>query len=123
MPQFVLLVGVLISVTSVYLILQPDRLGPLLDRVFNSWRRYAVALARLLVGAGLIASADTVALPGAVSAAGWLYALAGLGLVALPEPAQRGMVMWFSGLSTLAARVWLLLSLAFGLFLVYCYLA
>lgn len=122
MPQFVLMVGILISGVSVYLILQPARLAGLLDRVFGSWWLYGAALMRLLLGAGLIASADTVALPGLVQAFGWLFVLGGLGLVAIPVPPLRRLAGWFGSLSPLATRLWLLLSLLFGLFFIYVYL-
>ena len=123
MPQFVLMVGILISGVSVYLMLQPARLTGLLDRVFSSWWLYGAALMRLLLGAGLIASADTVALPGLVQAFGWLFVLGGLGLVAIPAPPLRRLAGWFGALSPLATRLWLLLSLFFGLFFIYVCLA
>ena len=123
MPQFVLMVGALVTATSLYLLLQPARLAGLLDRVFGSAWLYSAALLRLLLGAGLIASADTVALPGLVRAFGWLFVLGGLGLVAIPAPPLRRMAGWFGALSPLATRLWLCLSLLFGLFFVYAYLA
>ena len=123
MPEFVLVVGALIASTSLYLILQPRQLRVLLDKVFSSWWRFGVALLRLLLGAGLIASAPTVALSKAVEAFGWLFVLGGLGLVAIPAPPLQAMARWFATFSPLATRLWLLLSLAFGLFFIYAYLA
>ncbi len=123
MPEFVLLVGALIALTSLYLILQPGRLRGLLDRVFASGWRFGVALLRLLLGAGLIASAHTVALPRVIEVFGWLFVMGGLGLVAIPLPLLQGMARWFSRLSPAATRLWLLLSLSFGLIFVYAYLA
>ena len=123
MPQFVLMVGVLVSGVSVYLMLQPERLHVLLDKVFGSWWLYGAALLRLLLGAGLIASANTVALPWVVQIFGWLFVLGGLGLVAIPVAALRRLAAWFQALSPLATRLWLLLSLLFGVFFIYAYLA
>ena len=119
MPQFVLMVGMLISVISLYLMLQPERLGKLSDRVFGSRWLYGAALLRLLLGAGLIASAPTVAMPGIVRAFGWLFVLGGLGLVAIPQPPLQRIAGWFGSLPSLATRMWLSLSLLFGLFFVY----
>jgi hypothetical protein len=90
-----------------------------LDRVYGSGWLYGAALLRLLVGAGLIASASSVAMSEIVRGFGWLFALAGLGLVAIPTPPLRRMAGWFGSLSPLAARAWLLLSLSFGLFFIY----
>ena len=113
----------LISATSLYLLLQPTRLAVLLDTVFGSWWLYGAALLRLLLGAGLIASAHTVALSEAVQAFGWLFVIGGLGLVAIPAPPLRRMAKWFAALSPLATRLWLSLSLLFGLFFIFVYLA
>ena len=57
MSQLVLLVGLLVSGISLFLIIQPGRMPGLLDKVFGSRWLYAVALLRLLLGAGLIAAA------------------------------------------------------------------
>jgi hypothetical protein len=123
MPQFVLMVGVLVSATSFYLLFKPTHLAGLLDRVFGSGWLFGAALLRLLLGAGLIASAHTVAFPQLVKAFGWLFVLGGLGLVAIPTPPLRRMADWFGTLSPFVTRLWLLLSLLFGLFFIYVYLA
>ena len=121
MPEFVLLVGLLISATSLYLMVRPGQLQGLLARVFNSGWLYGVAMLRLLLGAGLIASAPSVALPGLVELFGWLFALSGLVLVAVPSRPLRAMAEWFGDLSPLATRLWLLLALGFGLFFIFAY--
>ena len=123
MPQFVLLVGVMISGFSLFLLLRPSRLAGLLDRVFGSAWLYGAALLRLMLGAGLIASAHTVSLAAVVNGLGWLFVLGGLGLVAIPAPPLRRMAAWFGALSPLATRLWLSLSFLFGLFFIYAYLA
>lgn len=123
MWQWVLLIGALICAISLFLILRPAQLPGLLDRVFGSRWLYAAALVRLLLGAALIAAAPGVAFPGAVELCGWLFVLGGLGLVVIPAPLLRRIADWFSALSLLATRLWLILALSFGLFLVYAALA
>lgn len=123
MWQWVLLIGALICAISLFLILRPAQLPGLLDRVFGSRWLYAAALLRLLLGAALIAAAPGVAFPGAVELCGWLFVLGGLGLVVIPAPLLRRIADWFSALSPLATRLWLILALSFGLFLVYAALA
>jgi hypothetical protein len=120
---WVLLIGALICAISLFLILRPAQLPGLLDRVFGSRWLYAAALVRLLLGAALIAAAPGVAFPGAVELCGWLFVLGGLGLVVIPAPLLRRIADWFSALSPLATRLWLILALSFGLFLVYAALA
>ena len=123
MSQLVLLVGLLVSGISLFLIIQPGRMAGLLDKVFGGRRLYAVALLRLLLGAGLIAAADSVAYSSTVSLFGWLFALSGLLLVVISAPVLRKMASWFGALSPAMTRLWLSLALLFGLFFVYAALA
>ena len=123
MALVVLLVGVLISLLSLYLIWRVDKMQDLLEQVFGSPWRYAAALLRLLLGAALIASADAVAFAAAVELFGWLFVLGGLVLVAVPDAALRPMVGWFGRMSPPAARIWLSAALLFGLFFIYAALA
>lgn len=119
MPIVVIAVGALVTAVSLYLLLQPDKMAGLLERVFGSSWLYAAALLRLTLGAGLIASADTVAFSRAIELLGWLFVLGGLALVAIPVAPLRRMATWFGGLSPGPARLWLSLALLFGLFLLY----
>lgn len=123
MPGFVLAVGLLVTGVSLYLFVRVAAMGAVLERVFGSRWLYGAALLRLLLGAGLIASADTVRYPGAVAVLGWLFALAGIILVVIPAPAMRRMVAWFGGLTPLQARLWLCAGAVLGLFFVYAALA
>ena len=119
MPGFVLAVGLLVAGASLYLWARVATMGAVLERVFGSRWLYAAALLRLLLGAGLIASADSVRHPGAVALCGWLFALGGILLVAIPSPAMRRMVGWFGGLAPGRARLWLSAGMLLGLFLIY----
>jgi len=123
MPGFVLAVGVLVAGVSLFLWMRVAAMGAVLERVFGSRWLYGVALLRLLLGAGLIASADTVRQPEAVALLGWLFALSGITLVVIPATAMRRMIDWFGSLTPLPARLWLSAGLALGLFLVYAALA
>ena len=119
MAGFVLFLGGVIAVASLVLMASPQRLTGLLDGVFGSRWIYAAALARLLIGAGLIASAQAVRFPGAIAVIGWLSVLGGLGLVVIPAPAMARITGWFAGLPAGLMRLWLALALLLGLFLVY----
>jgi hypothetical protein len=123
MPEVVVVAGVLISGISLYLFALPGSMPGLLDKVFGTRWLYAAALFRLLLGAALIASADTVAYPRAVALFGWLFVLGGLIIVALPAPALQRMVGPFGRLSPALARLWLSAAVMFGFFLVYAGLA
>lgn len=123
MPGFVSAVGLLVAGVSLFLWVRVAAMGAVLERVFNTRWLYGAALLRLLLGAGLIASADAVRYPGAVALFGWLFALAGITLVVIPPTAMRRMVGWFSGLTPGQARIWLSGGVVLGLFFVYAALA
>jgi FtsH-binding integral membrane protein len=118
MPGFVLVVGVLVAGLSLFLWVRVAVMGAVVERVLGSRWLYGAALLRLLLGAGLIASADAVRYPQAVALLGWLFALSGITLVAIPAPAMRRMVGWFGGLRPVQARLWLSAGVALGLFFV-----
>ncbi|MCB1677840.1 MAG: hypothetical protein KDI16_04070 [Halioglobus sp.] len=117
MAIVVLLLGVLLSAGSIYLLLRPDALRALLHRVFATRWLYGAALLRLLLGAALIAAAPAVAFPVAVAVLGWLFVLGALTLVVVPPRALRSTVDWFAQLPPRALRLWLGAALALGLFL------
>ena len=123
MPEVVLVVGVLITSISLFLFVQPGKMAGLLDKVFGTHWLYAAALLRLLLGAALIASANTVAYPRAVALCGWLFALGGLLLVVISAPAVRRMASWFGQLSVTMTRLWLSWVVLLGLFFVYAALS
>jgi len=123
MPLVVLLVGALIASISLYLFVRPTAMPGLLHRVFGTRWLYGAALLRLLLGAALIASAETVAYPRAIALLGWLFVLGGLGLVVIPAPVLRRMVGWFAQLSPAMVRLWLTFAVLFGLFLIFAALA
>ena len=119
MWEVVLLTGVLITGASLYLMIRAEHLRGLLDKVFATRWIYLAALFRLLLGAALIASAHTVRFPQAVSVIGWLIALGGLVLVAAPQPLWMSLGRWLASLPVALMRLWLLLGLLFGGFMLY----
>ena len=123
MPVAVLLVGMLITAISLYLLMRPAAMPGLLHKVFDSRWLYGVALLRLLLGAALIAAAETVAYPRAITTCGWLFVLGALSLVVIPAQVIRRVVARFAQLSPAMTRLWLLPALLFGLFIIAAALA
>ena len=117
MPVAVLLVGMLITTISLYLFVRPAAMPGLLHKVFGTRWLYGAALLRLLLGATLIAAAETVAYPRAIATFGWLFVLGALSLVVIPAPVIRRVVAWFAQLSPAMSRLWLLPAVLFGLFI------
>jgi uncharacterized protein YjeT (DUF2065 family) len=123
MPEVVLVSGMLITSVSLYLLVRPQAMAGLLDKVFGTRWLFAAALFRLMLGAALIASAPTVAFPRAIGLFGWLFVLGGLLLVAIPAPALRRVTGWFGQLSDTMSRLWLSGAVIFGLFIIYAAIA
>ena len=123
MSQFVLALGVIIVVSGFYLWLNPGKSEFLIDKVFRSRWLYGAALLRFLLGAALIAAAPAVQYSQAVGLLGWLFALAGLLLVTLPPSVIRTWADRLDRVSVWQIRLWLSVSIALGLSLVYAALA
>jgi hypothetical protein len=118
MPEWVLVVGLLIVAVSTILLVRPAAIAVLLGRVFVAPWLYGAALLRLLLGAALIASADTVNYSQAVALVGWLFALAALFLVVIPARVTTRLAARLAGLSPAMSRLWLSGVFAMGVFLV-----
>ena len=118
MPEWVLVVGLLIVAVSAVLLVRPAAIAGLLGRVFVAPWLYGAALLRLLLGAVLIASADTVNYSQMVAMLGWLFALAALLLVVTPARVTRRLAARLGGLSPALSRLWMSGVFAMGIFLV-----
>ena len=119
MWEVVLLTGLLITGTSIYLMVRTESALRLVDIVFATRWIYLAALLRLMLGAALIHAAPAVRFSPAITAIGWLMALGGLVLVVVPAPAVARMAAWFGRLSPAMSRLWLSTAVLFGLFLIY----
>lgn len=118
MSEWVFGVGLLIMAVSLFLLVRPAAIAGLLDRVFATRWLYGAALLRLLLGAALIASADTVKYSQAVALVCWLFVLGALFLVVIPAPVVSRLAGRFARLSPAMSRLWLCGALALGVFLV-----
>lgn len=123
MGEFVLMVGVLLVGTSFYLAIQPQAMLALIDQALATRWIFLVALLRLMLGAALIASAQAVKFSEVIAAIGWLSALSGMVLVAVPPGVWDNLNEWLQSLPTLFLRVWTLIGLGLGSFLVFASLA
>ena len=119
-----MIAGAFIVAASLYLMLRAQRLTGLVERVYGSHWVYLAALLRLLLGAGLIASAPGVAWPRVIEGLGWLFVLGALALVILPPRVLR---RWSRGLvealSPWQSRAFLGLALVLGAGLIWAALA
>ncbi|MEH6591016.1 MAG: hypothetical protein V7746_12190 [Halioglobus sp.] len=119
----VFLFGVFVCIASLALQFRLAWAEAILERVFDSRWIYLAALFRLLLGAALIASAQTVKYPGVITLIGWLLAFGGIILVVVPQDTWVNMGRRMLALPSLVLRGWLLIGLAFGAGIVYVALA
>jgi hypothetical protein len=120
LPQIVILLfGIVVCGISIWAIFVPERLLQMIMAINDKRVTYLVAVGvRLLLGVTLVLAAPDSAFPGVFEVIGWLTIFAAVILSLLGKGLQRKLAAWFSGLSRLAIRGWLLLAIAFGLFLV-----
>ncbi|MFK8048705.1 MAG: hypothetical protein AB8B81_09745 [Halioglobus sp.] len=119
MGEFVLTIGLLLVVTFGYMFVQPQALLGLADRVLATRWVFLAALVRLMIGAALIASAPAVKFPEVVIGIGWLLALSGLILVAVPPTIWCRFSEWLPSWPTLLLRALTLIGLGLGAFLLF----
>ena len=119
MKLFVLSLGLIICAVCLYMMIRPRGLLWLVDRVFEGAWIYLAGLARLLLGAALIAAAPHVAYPLVVELFGWLFALGGLLLVTVPAGVWQRLANWAVNLPSIGIRAGATLGIGMGGFFVY----
>lgn len=123
MGEFVLTVGLALVGGSFYLLVQPQAMRSLIDQVLTTRWIFLSALLRLLLGAALIASAQAVKFPEVITAIGWLMALSGMTLVAVPPVAWERLGERLQLLPAMLLRLLTLIGFALGGFLLFASLA
>ena len=119
LPQIVILLfGIVVCGISIWALFIPERLLQMIMAINDKKMTYLVAVGvRLLLGVTLVLAAPDSAFPEVFEVIGWLTIFAAVILSLLGKALQRKLAAWFSGLSRLEIRGWLLLAIAFGLFL------
>ncbi|MFT6891657.1 MAG: hypothetical protein ACJASY_003716 [Halioglobus sp.] len=121
MGEFVLIAGVLLVGISLYLAVRPQAMLALIEQSLTTRWLFLVALLRLLLGAALLASASQVRFSEEVAVIGWIAALSGMVLVAIPLQVWDRLNDRVKAFPTLSLRVWPLAGLALGGFLLFAY--
>ena len=116
----VLLFGMAVCVLSVWAMFVPERLRMLVHTItYQTWGYYVAVTVRLSLGLALIFAAPDSRFPVVFQFVGWLTIVAAVGLLMIGRDRLRTLVEWFDRLSNTVYRVWLLIALVFGLFLIY----
>jgi len=119
LPQIVILLfGIVVCGISIWALFVPERLLQMIMAINDKKVTYLAAVGvRLLLGVTLVLAAPDSAFPVVFEVIGWLTIFAAVILSLLGKGLQRKLATWFSGLSRLEVRGWLMLAIAFGLFL------
>ena len=119
LPQIVILLfGIVVCGISIWALFVPERLLQMIMAINDKKVTYLAAVGvRLLLGVTLVLAAPDSAFPVVFEVIGWLTIFAAVILTLLGKGLQNKLAAWFSGLSRLEIRGWLLLAIAFGLFL------
>jgi len=119
LPQIVILLfGIVVCGISIWALFVPERLLQMIMAINDKKVTYLAAVGvRLLLGVTLVLAAPDSAFPVVFEVIGWLTIFAAVILSLLGKGLQRKLAEWFSGLSRLEVRGWLMLAIAFGLFL------
>ncbi len=118
--SIVFLIGLLVSVLSVWGCFVPDRLIKLVMRVVDQdWGIYFAVVVRLLMGAALIVAAPVSKFPVVFEVLGWIAIVAAVALILIGRERMAAPIAWFVRRPTWLMRPWLLFGMAFGGFLIY----
>lgn len=116
----VLVFGAAICVLSVWGMFAPDRLLKFVDSVLGRPQGiYVAVVVRLFLGVALIIAAANSRFPQTFQVLGWITIIAAIGLAIMGWKRLRAFVAWFMGFPKLLIRLWLILGVAFGGFLIY----
>ena len=116
----VLVMGVAIFVFCAWGVFAPEKLMKLVAAVANhGWGIYSAVIVRLALGLALIVAAPDLRFPLVFQALGWIAIVAAVGLALMGRQGLRRLVAWFERFSPASIRLWLLLGMAFGGFLIY----
>ena len=112
--------GIIICALSVWGIYAPAKLIEMVKGLMAQDVGIPAAIVvRLVLGAALITAAAESRFPVVFQVLGSVAILAAIGLAIMGRARMRKFVAWLDRLATLFIRLWLLLGIAFGGFLIY----
>jgi hypothetical protein len=117
----VLIVGITICTLAVWGMYAPQKLVQWTKEIMDEdWVIYFAVIIRLLLGIALIIAGPDSRFPLVFLILGWVIIIAAVAAVFIGRERLRRFVdWWFERFSPLGIRLWLLLAIAFGGFLIY----
>ena len=117
----VLLIGFSLCMFAAWGIWAPQRILQLVKGILDQdWGIYLAVIVRLVLGVALILSAPDSRFPSAFLILGWIAIAAGVAAAFLGRVRLRSFVDWWVRKFTpIGIRLWVLIAMAFGGFLIY----
>jgi hypothetical protein len=117
---FILAVGVIVCAFSAWGMLVPDKLWKIVHGVLDKhWGIHLAVIVRLLLGTALIIGAPVSRFPLTFEILGWIAIIAAVAILFIGRDKLHRFIAWFERFSQALIRVWLLIGIGFGAFLVY----
>lgn len=118
-----LTIGALILALSVWGIVVPNKLLALVRGIMGQQGGIQGAvLVRLILGLALLIAAPASRYPSLLTYLGWLALIAAAGLGLMGRARLLRFVGWFDNMSVTAVRLWLVVGIVFGAFLIHALL-
>ncbi len=116
----VFLIGVLVCALCAWGCFVPDKLTKLVMRVVDQdWGIYFAVVIRLVMGAALIVAAPVSRFPVVFEILGWIAIAAAVAIIFIGRERIAAIAAWFVRCPASLIRLWLLVGVAFGGFLIY----
>lgn len=117
----VLVAGVALCSFALWGIFAPQKLLQFVKSMMDTnWGIYVAVIIRLILGAALIVSAPSSRFPMLFVIVGWIAIVAAVtGVILGRARLRRFVAWWFRWFTPLGVRLWLLIAVAFGAFLIY----
>lgn len=112
--------GAVIALLCLWGMLSPRGLIGLAKRVAQNSAGLGLAVGvRVILGAALLTAAQVSSFPRSFTVLGWVAILAAIGLLIMGRSGMSRVIGWATRLSPKMVRVWLVLGLLFGAFLIF----
>ena len=114
-------IGLCIFLASAYGFTNPARLIQWVNAIWErGWSMYAAVGARLALGVVFVLAAPETKFPLVIQIIGYLAIAAAVLLPIIGKERIARMLAWFSQCPQMLIRLWLIVGMGFGAFIVYC---
>ena len=117
--MLIVLFGVLICLTGLTILILPEKFKNIMNRWTGQPRFLFAVIIRVLFGALLLSEAANLRFPLAMKVIGAISILAAVVLLLIGQERMDRFIDWWMRMADKVLRVWSVLAIAFGAFLIY----